>query len=86
MIANEALPLCRTDQNSYLKPVYYASEISQYQPLFWLPVAVSVAKSHASNLIGPLLISVAGIKLNAAVCKVVLLVCFVLFLSLPFLL
>lgn len=71
MIANEALPLCRTDQNSYLKPVYYATGISQYQSLFWLAVAVSVAKSHASNLIDPLLISVVGIKLNAAVCKVV---------------
>lgn len=41
MIANEALPLCHTDQNSYLKPVYYATEISQCQSLFWLVEAVS---------------------------------------------
>lgn len=38
-----------------------------------------MAKSHASNWIDPLLISVAGMKLNSAVCKVVFacLLCFV---------
>ena len=41
MIANEALPLCPADQNSYLKPTYYATEIAQCQPLFRLVEAVS---------------------------------------------
>ena len=74
MIANEALPLCRADQNSCLKPVYYATETSQCQPLSggqWLFLVFSVARFHASNLLDPLLISVAVIKLISAVGKVV---------------